>query len=45
MVAADYAYVQLLCDEALLMDFLSPAPANSTPSPWRVDDHPSLRTQ
>lgn len=36
MDAADYAYAQLLCDEALLMEFLSPAPANSTPNPWIV---------
>jgi hypothetical protein len=36
MDAADYAFAQLLCDEALLMEYLSPAPANSTPNPWLV---------
>jgi hypothetical protein len=30
MDVTDYAYVQLLCDEVLLMDFLALATANST---------------
>jgi hypothetical protein len=36
MDAADYAFAQLLCDETLLMELLSPAPAHSTPNSWLV---------
>jgi hypothetical protein len=36
MDAADYAFAQLLCDESVLMEYLSPAPVNDTPNPWLV---------